>query len=221
MATSAHYSQSKDVKSVFKDECISTAKLFTYSSMWNMHGLSSILNTKILSIYPMYNLRLRPLYHRLVYPREQTHSAHDSCIAIMWTRTPPLPLSTTEWNPNHFVPCVPLSRLSLEQTTGSSCSNGMTLQSSGSCCSLTNSMALQSSASSGSNSTSLQSNGSSCSNSTSLQSSASSGSNSTPLQSSGRCSVHEFPPPDLAVYKPRHETTPAVTSVYQTPLCLL
>ena len=178
MATSAHYNQSKDIKSVFKDECISTAKLFTYSSMWNVHGLSSILNTKVLSIYPMYNLRLRPLYHRLIYPRERTLSAHNSCIAIMWTRTPPLPLSTREWNPNHFVPCVPLSRLSLEQTTSISkvlATSTNTVGSSSSC---------------------------------------------TSLQSNGSCSMHESPPPDLAVYKPRHRTTPAVTSVSKTVNCI-
>ena len=96
---------------VFNEECLSTAHLTSFSSMWHVHGLSTVLKRPIMSIYPLFNSRIRPTYHRLIYPRNMDLTAAGSAsipqATIMWTRVSPLTSSTGPWSPNHFVPCLP------------------------------------------------------------------------------------------------------------------
>ncbi|KAK1889451.1 Vertnin [Dissostichus eleginoides] len=41
----------------------------SYANMWHVYALSSVLQFKIYSIYPMFNLKIRPYFNRLIRPR--------------------------------------------------------------------------------------------------------------------------------------------------------
>ena len=44
-------------------DCLGTAKDETYSNMIRSHGLASVLETSVTSIYPEVKSRIRPLLH--------------------------------------------------------------------------------------------------------------------------------------------------------------
>ena len=111
MAVSGQYDNSctlskggNTLEKVFDRECMATAQLSCFSSMWNVHGVASVLQTSIESIYPLYNMRIRPVFHKIVKPRGSTSNCQVRRLAIMWTRQFP-PREDSPWNPNHFVPC--------------------------------------------------------------------------------------------------------------------
>ena len=102
------------LEAVFDAECRETARISSFSSMWHVHGLSTVVSTPIMSVYPQYNKRLHPVYNKMIYPRctrtEHSSISTNATIAIMWSQTaPPLNL---DWNPNHFVPLVKIDHMS-------------------------------------------------------------------------------------------------------------
>ena len=115
LATSANFNQAAEVSSMmdtlrlcFQLDCCDAAKSNTYSNMWHMHGLSSVLKQPIYSIYPQANVRYRPFYNKRIQPRAQADGSICQTIPflIMWTRVDVkwTPLDV-HWQPNHFVPC--------------------------------------------------------------------------------------------------------------------
>ena len=86
----------------YKIDCIAT-RMDTYSNLWHIHALSSVVGSAIRSVYPEHNYRIRPMFNKIIYPRVQ--NPRNSCITIMWTRTS-CP-RTQSWSPNHFVLCIP------------------------------------------------------------------------------------------------------------------
>ena len=54
----------------FMIDCVETTKLGTYSNVWHIHALSSVLHCCIQSAYPLYNKQIRPLFHKKIYPRD-------------------------------------------------------------------------------------------------------------------------------------------------------
>ena len=89
------------------DRC-ETTKSGTYSNLWHMHGLASVLKQPIQSIYPEVGERNRPFYHKVIQPRQACQLIP---LIIMWTRALPTPLNKF-WQPNHFVPCLRDSNIS-------------------------------------------------------------------------------------------------------------
>ena len=50
-------------------ECESTPKNGSWSSMWHVHAISSVLKRPVFSVYPKMNERTRSVFHRNVFPR--------------------------------------------------------------------------------------------------------------------------------------------------------
>ncbi len=87
-------------------DCKEMATGGTWSNMWHVHALASVLKHPIQSIYPDEQLRERKAFNRLVMPREGGGgSVTDRPFHIMWTRQT-MPQGRQGWSPNHFVPCV-------------------------------------------------------------------------------------------------------------------
>ena len=76
-------------------DCCDAAKSDTYSNMWHVHGLSSVLRQPIHSIYPQANLSYRPFYNKLIQPREQVAQSikQNVPLLIMWTK------ADVKWTP--------------------------------------------------------------------------------------------------------------------------
>ena len=117
-ATSANFHRASDicltessvehVRVCFRLDCCETTKSGTYSNLWHMHGLASVLKQPIQSIYPEVGERNRPFYHKVIQPRQACQLIP---LIIMWTGALPTPLNKF-WQPNHFVPCLRDSNIS-------------------------------------------------------------------------------------------------------------
>ena len=60
----------KDIAGVtLQLECLSTPQNGSWSSMWHVYAISSVLKRPIISVYPDSNERTRPAFHRNVFPR--------------------------------------------------------------------------------------------------------------------------------------------------------
>ena len=119
IGTSASYDRalSKDYKCVDNDvartvlhlDCLETAKAGSYSNMWHVHAVASVLQRPVTSIYPNKNSRIRPLFNKVVSPRILDNNLTEVSIPllIMWTTTHTKcnVSESTMWSPNHFVPC--------------------------------------------------------------------------------------------------------------------
>ena len=53
---------------VFQMECLETPIIGSFSAMWHVHALASVLKRQVLSIYPDFNHRIQPAYNKLIYP---------------------------------------------------------------------------------------------------------------------------------------------------------
>ena len=92
---------------IFRYDCIKTTQIDSYSGTWHIYALSSVLRTRIRSVYPEKNQHtIRQKLNMLVQPRITDAQNVNRCITIMWTRTTPT-LTPQSWSPNHFVLCIP------------------------------------------------------------------------------------------------------------------
>ncbi|KAJ8399049.1 hypothetical protein AAFF_G00414280 [Aldrovandia affinis] len=72
----------------------------SYANMWHVYALASVLQCKIYSIYPMYNLKIRPYFNRLIRPRTGPRDSDPMTLHIMWSGELE---SMTVFKPHHFV----------------------------------------------------------------------------------------------------------------------
>ncbi|XP_069572297.1 vertnin [Brachyistius frenatus] len=75
----------------------------SYSNMWHLYALSSVLQFNIISIYPMYNLKIRPYFNRVIRPRTLPKDSEPQTIHIMWSG---MLQSEMLFKPNYFVALV-------------------------------------------------------------------------------------------------------------------
>lgn len=54
--------------SCFMIDSVETTKIGTYSNIWHVYALPSVLGSAIRSAYPEYNLRIRPLFNKVIQP---------------------------------------------------------------------------------------------------------------------------------------------------------
>ncbi|KAF7690587.1 vertnin [Silurus meridionalis] len=57
----------------------------SYANMWHVYALASVLQCSIYSVYPMYNLKIRPYFNRLIRPRKWPKDTDPITLHIMWS----------------------------------------------------------------------------------------------------------------------------------------
>ncbi|XP_030628915.1 vertnin [Chanos chanos] len=82
----------------------------SFANMWHVYALSSVLQCNIYSIYPMYNLKIRPYFSRLIRPRTWPKYSEPATIHIMWSGELE---AGSIFKPHNFVALVQASSLSL------------------------------------------------------------------------------------------------------------
>ncbi|XP_038158427.1 vertnin [Cyprinodon tularosa] len=80
----------------------------SYANMWHVYALSSVLQFNIYSIYPMFNLKIRPYFNRLIRPRTWPKDSEPQTIHIMWSGDMQ---SESLFRPKYFVSLVQASLL--------------------------------------------------------------------------------------------------------------
>ena len=108
----------KDIaRIVLQLECLSTPQNGSWSSMWHVYAIASVLEKPIFSVYPKTNERTRPAFHKNVSPRLEALSQRSDVVpvVIMWTHTHNKVCSTT-WTPNHFVLCYAITTSQTKST---------------------------------------------------------------------------------------------------------
>ncbi|KAM6914994.1 vertnin [Xenentodon cancila] len=75
----------------------------SYANMWHVYALSSVLQCNVYSIYPMFNLKIRPYFNRLVRPRTGPEESEPRTIHIMWSGELQ---SESLFRPNYFAALV-------------------------------------------------------------------------------------------------------------------
>lgn len=75
----------------------------SYANMWHVYALASVLQFNIYSIYPLFNLKIRPYFNRLIRPRTGPEESEPPTIHIMWSGELQ---SESLFRPNYFVALV-------------------------------------------------------------------------------------------------------------------
>ncbi|XP_029605012.1 vertnin-like [Salmo trutta] len=83
----------------------------SYANMWHLYALSSVLQCNIYSVYPMYNLKIRPYFNRLIRPRSYPKDTDPITIHIMWSGE--LEGGSSRFRPRVFVALVHSSDLQM------------------------------------------------------------------------------------------------------------
>ncbi|CAL9692040.1 unnamed protein product [Knipowitschia caucasica] len=76
----------------------------SYANMWHVYALASVLRYNIFSIYPMFNHKIRPYFHRIICPRSWPSDSEMQTLHVMWSGDLQ---SESVFRPNHFVALVP------------------------------------------------------------------------------------------------------------------
>jgi len=96
------------VKNIYQHEVMSIRSPRTYMGIWQMFVLSSVLQSKILSVYPkLGNESVQNDLGRLILPR---CSSTNTTMYIMWTSTTASDTNIVHWVPNQFVPLMKMER---------------------------------------------------------------------------------------------------------------
>jgi hypothetical protein len=100
----------RTIEFIFKMETLKIRLDKSFMGIWQIHALSSVLNTPVFSIYPkLGNPRVRLDLNRVVLPRNYSNSEINP-VYIFWTSTRS-DMNSQHWIPNHFVPVVPIDDL--------------------------------------------------------------------------------------------------------------
>lgn len=75
----------------------------SYANMWHVYALSTVLQVNIYSIYPMFNLKIRPYFNRIIRPRTWSKDRDPLTLHIMWSGELQ---SGAVFRPSHFVALV-------------------------------------------------------------------------------------------------------------------
>ncbi|XP_072295911.1 vertnin [Eucyclogobius newberryi] len=80
----------------------------SYANMWHVYALASVLQYNIFSIYPMFNYKIRPYFHRMIRPRTWPKDSEMQTLHVMWSGELQ---SEFRFRPDHFVALVQSSRI--------------------------------------------------------------------------------------------------------------
>ncbi|XP_028997231.1 vertnin [Betta splendens] len=87
----------------------------SYANMWHVYALASVLQSNIYSIYPMFNLKIRPYFNRVIRPRTWPKESEPVTLHIMWSGELQ---SESLFRPNYFVALVQTSGLTFGSPEG-------------------------------------------------------------------------------------------------------
>ncbi|KPP56965.1 vertnin-like [Scleropages formosus] len=96
------------LEAIFDADVKASCFLGSFANMWHVYALASVLQCRIYSIYPMYNLKIRPYFNRLIRPRALSPDSDPMILHIMWSGELE---SMSVFKPHHFVALVPTHNL--------------------------------------------------------------------------------------------------------------
>lgn len=73
------------LEAIFDADVKATCFPGSFANMWHVYALASVLKCNIYSVYPMYNLKIRPYFNRLIRPRTWLKDAEALTLHIMWS----------------------------------------------------------------------------------------------------------------------------------------
>lgn len=97
---------SATLEAIFDADVKATCFPTSFSNVWHLYALASILQRNIYSIYPMRNVKIRPYFNRVIRPRRCTHVT--SMLHIMWAGQP---LTSHLFRHQYFAPVVGLEEV--------------------------------------------------------------------------------------------------------------
>ncbi|EGV96817.1 Uncharacterized protein C14orf115 [Cricetulus griseus] len=97
---------SATLEAIFDADVKATCFPTSFSNVWHLYALASILERNIYSIYPMRNVKIRPYFNRVIRPRRCTHVT--SMLHIMWAGQP---LTSHLFRHQYFAPVVGLEEM--------------------------------------------------------------------------------------------------------------
>ncbi|XP_007939562.1 vertnin [Orycteropus afer afer] len=100
---------SATLEAIFDADVKATCFPSSFSNVWHLYALASVLQHNIYSIYPMRNLKIRPYFNRVIRPRRCDHT--PSTLHIMWAGQP---LTSHLFRHQYFAPVVGLEEVEAE-----------------------------------------------------------------------------------------------------------
>lgn len=97
---------SATLEAIFDADVKATCFPTSFSNVWHLYALASILERNIYSIYPMRNVKIRPYFNRVIRPRRCAHVT--SMLHIMWAGQP---LTSHLFRHQYFAPVVGLEEM--------------------------------------------------------------------------------------------------------------
>uniref|UniRef100_A0A8C5K5M3 Vertnin n=1 Tax=Jaculus jaculus TaxID=51337 RepID=A0A8C5K5M3_JACJA len=97
---------SATLEAIFDADVKATCFPTSFSNVWHLYALASVLQRNIYSIYPMRNLKIRPYFNRVIRPRRCSHM--PSTLHIMWAGQP---LTSHLFRHQYFAPVVGLEEV--------------------------------------------------------------------------------------------------------------
>ncbi|ELV09888.1 vertnin [Tupaia chinensis] len=104
---------STTLEAIFDADVKATCFPNSFSNVWHLYALASVLRRNIYSIYPMRNLKIRPYFNRVIRPRRCDHM--PSTLHIMWAGQP---LGSHLCRHQYFAPIVGLEEVEAEGAPG-------------------------------------------------------------------------------------------------------
>lgn len=93
---------------MFEDEVMGSVKNSQYMGILQVYAIATLFQMSLPSIYPEnVGHNVRADCHHLVHPVRGNTSAEESDVGIMFTHTKGWHGLPAEWQPNHFVVCIP------------------------------------------------------------------------------------------------------------------
>ncbi|XP_004698769.1 vertnin [Echinops telfairi] len=103
---------SATLEAIFDADVKATCFPSSFSNVWHLYALASVLQRNIYSIYPMRNLKIRPYFNRVIRPRRCDHV--PSTLHIMWAGQP---LTNHLFRHQYFAPVVGMEEVEAESVT--------------------------------------------------------------------------------------------------------
>ncbi|XP_059035690.1 vertnin [Mustela lutreola] len=100
---------SATLEAIFDADVKATCFPSSFSNVWHLYALASVLQRNIYSIYPMRNLKIRPYFNRVIRPRRCDHV--PATLHIMWAGQP---LTSHLFRHQYFAPVVGLEEVEAE-----------------------------------------------------------------------------------------------------------